>query len=163
VRKFLVAAALFAAACQGDRGAISVRWHVVDLTSGNSWDPRSVGQADGACSIGDADLDAPPYSWSILSVQLVLADPVDGTMRDCSDCNFNCNQREATTSFDLDPGTFAISLTAVPGPNTQVVTPAPAIRTIKIGEVVNLDVIELGVRPLPLANPDAGVAADLAP
>jgi hypothetical protein len=146
----MIVAALLCAGCQGDLGAVSVRWHVFDLSTGNSWDPRGVGQPDGSCQVTGA------VTWTILRVHLVLADPTDGRPRAGSFGDFPCKQREATTSFDLPLGTFALSLAAVPGPDTQVVTPAPAIRTIKRAEVVNLDVIELGVRPLPLANPDGG-------
>jgi hypothetical protein len=146
---------LLAAGCQGRLGAVNVRWHIVDLTTGQNWDPRDVAKG-GDCVSPDS-----PPAWIINKVQLSLLDISDGSIASNAiavDPPFNCSQREATTSFTLPLGTFAMSLTVNP-PDPDVVTPAPQVRSLKRGELVNLDVIELGVHPLPLVPFDGGLTA----
>src|SRR5262249_41651151 len=97
----------------------------------------------------------PTSPWIIESASIELADSVTGAPVTTSLAPFPCTVREKTTPFVLPPGTFAISLAArndvgdafdMPAP---VFLPPPSVRTIIRGEVVNLDVIEIGVNPLP--------------
>ena len=153
------------AGCQGDGGAVSVRWHIVDLTTGSLINPRDVGRSDGACAQQTTDAMSPLPSWSITSIHLVLADPQSGVERPppcaASGCvDFQCSQREATTPFSLPLGNYALSLRAS-SPDSDLVTPAPAVRTIKKAEVVNLDVVEIGIHPVTRTPLDAGPPDDL--
>jgi len=94
--------------------------------------------------------------WEIDLVRLVIVDPLAPGAAppiDPEKAKFLCNQREATTPFEIKSGRYALSLAAFDvsgGVETPVgATPAPAVRTIKQGEIVNLDVVEIGVHPIP--------------
>lgn len=157
--RFLTAILLLCA-CQENGAAVSVRWLIVDLTRGSLVKPNdsSISQPDGSCGANVAPLPA----WRIEKVRLVVADAVTGVPvlpADDKRLLFNCNQREAITPFSLPVGTFALSLRAVDSgmDDVAVVTPAPSVRQLKSAEVVNLDVEELGIHPVPLAPFDLGL------
>jgi hypothetical protein len=149
---------IFALGCQGNGGAVSVRWRIVDLTTGQEIDPGDVKAADGSCCNqrdATSNLCLPSNPWIIESVNIVMGEATTGTPIQTPLKPFACSLREKTTPFVLQPGTFAVSLAAtndigdgmnVPAP---VALPPPSVRTITSGDVVNLDVIEIGVNPLP--------------
>jgi len=164
--------------CQENGGAVSVRWHIVDLTTGDLINPRDHDGPGGSCVYDEPDMSS-LRSWTINKIKLVIADVIDAShdskeiLAPCdSRVVFNCSQAEATTPFSLPTGTFAMSLEAIVtecgseagSGSVETVTPAPSVRTIKRAEVVNLDVVEIGVHPLPtvplipadLSIPDAG-------
>jgi hypothetical protein len=157
--------------CGGSGGAVSVRWRIIDVQTGVGFDPHDVRMSDDSCSCAACPNPAScatcaPNLWIITRVHLRLADPNTGAPFgvDPSAVTFSCATREATTPFVLPVGNYALSLDAdavtAPGqacPRLEVITPAPLTRTIVKGEVVNLDVIEIGVDPLPLPCSDAGV------
>ncbi len=156
--------------CQENGAAVSVRWLIVDLSTGGLIKPndKTIAQSDGSCGIVEPDASVLP-TWRIEEVRLVIADPVtgsevlaDGGASTDKRLLFTCTQREGTTPFSLPPGTFALSLRAVNGgvDDPSVVTAAPSVRTLKAAEVVNLDVEELGIHPVRLAPFDLG-APDL--
>jgi hypothetical protein len=159
--------ALFVAGCQGNGGAISVRWRIVDISTGTNYDPGDVKAANGFCCITFAprsNVCDSSNTWVIESVSIQLAYADTGVpIANNNLPSFPCSIREKTTGFTVPPGTFAISLGAVndigdglsvPAP---VALPPPSVRTIVKGEVVNLDVIEIGVNPLPLPPAETGV------
>jgi hypothetical protein len=160
-----ILAAGLAAGCQGEGGAVSVRWQIVDLTRGNLIRPNDVGRGDGSCGHEEPD-GSPVETWVIPRVRLVVADPKSGAEVIAADDKrliFNCSQREGTTPFSLPLGQYAMSLLAVDA-DTEVVTPAPAVRTLKRAELVSLDVVELGIHPPPRAPLDGSVQVpDLGP
>jgi hypothetical protein len=97
-------------------------------------------------------------------VSVQLADPDTGVPREVTGQRTVCTAGELTTPFKLPTGRFAISLVAQATDRTgripiQASTPAAEIRDIVAGAVVNLQVIEIAVNPLPLTLPlvDAGV------
>jgi hypothetical protein len=148
-----VAFLLMFSACQKDLGAVSVRWEIVDLTRGDYIKPNEVGQSDGSCAHQEPDM-SPVSSWRIAKVRLVLAGADGNPLPNDQNRVFDCRAREAVTPFTQPLGTFAMSLRAVDDSGNDdrtVITPAPAVRTIRRGEVVNLDVVELGIHPQPLA------------
>ena len=156
---FCTLAFVGALGCQGSGGAVSVRWRIVDQSTGDSFDPSDVKASDGACCIfrdSKTGLCLPSNTWEIESVSVNLADATTGAAVPTGLPPFECSLREKTTAFVLPPGTFAISLgaTNVVGDGMNVMAPTalppPSVRTIIRGEVVNLDVIEIGVDPLPL-------------
>ena len=159
----LVLAVAPLAGCQGDGGAVSARWRIIDLASGEGFDPRgSVAAGGGLCCRDQAahacTADNP---WIVRSVGIRLADPSSGQVVLDVEPKQPCSQRETTTDFVLPLGTFAISLTADvvdgAGNTAPVQIPPPEVRTIVRGEVANLQIIEIGVDPLPLPTPTTGV------
>jgi hypothetical protein len=162
--RFLCTFALLCA-CEGDRAAVDVRWEIVDLTTGSLTEPNdpAVEHSDGSCGVMEPDGSALP-TWRIEQVRLVLADPITGEERGDL-LLFNCNQREAITPFSLPLGNFALSLRArnqgADDPN--VVTPAPSVRLLTAAEVVDLNVQQLGIHPVPLASFDGGIPDLAAP
>ncbi|HEX8951115.1 MAG TPA: hypothetical protein VF945_04685 [Polyangia bacterium] len=152
-------AALALVGCQGNGGAVSVRWRIANLSTGETFDPGSVAAVDGSCC---SDLD-PSHNCQVFSTWVVPF--VSVTLRDPSTAQpvpgidtrtFLCERRESTTAFVLPAGTFAIGLSADvfdgrgnPAPG---VVPPPEVRTIVRGEVVNLQDIQIGVQPLPAAR-----------
>jgi hypothetical protein len=158
----LTLACALGAGCQGDGGAVSVRWRLVDLSTGQAWDANDPKiTSDGSCCRADLD---PSHScatspWVVANVFVNLRDPTTGlsvTRTKPADCS----ERELTSPFVLPTGTWAITLDTDPADaNPPPVTPAPQLRAIVRGAVVNLDVVEIGVDPLPrpLPTPDAGV------
>ncbi|HWE29420.1 MAG TPA: hypothetical protein VHB97_15530 [Polyangia bacterium] len=162
----IVSIAGLAVGCQGDGGAVSVRWRLVDLATGQAWDANDKSiNARGVCC--RADLDTKNHTcalspWVVYGVYVQLGDPATGVPMDLggAEPTAPCSARELTSKFNLPLGTWAISLAAdASDMGTPVVTPAPQLRDITRGGVVNLDVVEIGVDPLPRTLPtvDAGV------
>jgi hypothetical protein len=153
----LAAAALLVAGCQGNGGAVSVRWRIADLSTGETFDPASTAAADHSCC---SDLDSARQCafssiWVVRAVNVTLRDPgTDQPIQNVAPKRFPCDQREDTTAFELPSGTYAIGLTAETfdgaGNPAPGVVPPPEVHTIVGGEVVNLQDIEIGVHPLPL-------------
>jgi hypothetical protein len=146
--------------CQGNGGAVSVRWRINDLSTGQTFDPMDAGSNDGfCCSNVDKAGDCLSVSvWVVRNVSIVLSDPTtDVPVPGIAARTFPCNERESTTAFDLPEGRFAIGLTAESfdgtGDPAPAIVPPPEIRTIVRGDVVNLQDIEIGVQPLPSARP----------
>jgi hypothetical protein len=148
--------ALALAACQGNGGAVSVRWRISNLSTGETWDPATARGLDGSCcSDHDTSHNCDASSiWVVRSVSVTLRDPAtDAPVPGIEPRTFPCDKRESTTGFDLPAGTFAIGLTAcvfdgMNHPEPSIVPP-PEVHTIVRGDVVNLQDIEIGVQPLP--------------
>lgn len=151
-------------ACQGDRGAVSFRWRILDKTTGLLSDPRDHGGEGGACLKRTNQTilrNCEPFGdgWWIKHVRLDVADPVSGqkTFIESRFVEFTCRTREATTEFEIPLGTWALSVRAVNPPDPPCAkvgtTPPPQVRDVKKGEIVNLDVIEIAVNPLPRSEP----------
>jgi len=155
-----LAATVTIGGCHGSGGAVSVRWRINNLSTGQTFDPMDFGSNDGSCC---ADLDKPGNClatsvWVVRTVSVVLSDPTtDVPVPGFVPPTFWCKSREATTEFNLPQGRFAIGLAPVvddgAGNPAPSVVPPPEIRTIVNGDVVNLQDIEIGVQPLPSARP----------
>lgn len=159
-----VGAIVALASCQGDGGAVSVRWRLVDLSTGQAWDAndKSIDSNGVCCRVDDTTKTCASSPWVVRGVYVQLGDPETGVPIDLGvkEPQAPCAARELTSKFNLPTGTWAISLAAdAPDMGTPVVTPAPQLRDIQRGGVVNLDVVEIGVDPLPRTLPtdDAGV------
>jgi hypothetical protein len=156
----LLALSCALAGCKPTGGAVSVRWRIVDFSSGDSFDPNENGAADGSCCRfrDQSNLCEPGNVWVVHNVQLVLTNPITGEdvplPGDGSDGTFLCSQRERTTQFDIQPATYAMSLTALVTSGTGMPThgefPPPQMDTVVSGDVVNLQAVEIGVNPLPV-------------
>jgi hypothetical protein len=164
----LVLGGLLPGCSNGDLGAVSVRWRIVDLMTSVGFDPKAQAQSDGSCAGPLApvpDGTAPTPEWVVHHVRLKVTEPVTNVPIDINPdvVVFSCAQREATTSFQIPLGRFALDLCPFdvdPNVCDEGVTPAPEIRTVKQAEIINLDVIEIGVRPPMSAAPqDAGADA----
>ena len=153
------AGALLLAGCQGDGGAVSVRWRINNLSTGATFDPMMAAANDGSCCsnvIAGGICDSSSI-WVVRSVAVVLQDPTTGVPEPgIPPVQFPCEKRESTTAFNLPPGTYAIGLDAAvfdgQGNPAPFVVPPAENRTILKGEVVNLQDIEIGVQPLPSAK-----------
>lgn len=160
IRFCTLAVAAMLAGCQGNGGAVSVRWRIADLSTGETFDPMSTAANDGSCC---SDLDPAKQCafasiWVVRAVNVTLRDPTsDLPIEGVAPKTFPCQKREDTTAFDLPSGSYAIGLTAEvfdgAGNRTAGVVPPPEVHTIVRGEVVNLQDIEIGVHPLPSASP----------
>lgn len=157
----LAAVALAAVAlggCQGNGGAVSVRWRINNISTGATFDPMMAAANDGSCcsDVVNGGQCASTSIWVVRSVSVVLLDPITGESTSVAPRQFPCEKRESTTAFDLPPGTYAIGLEAAvfdgTGAAAPFVVPPPETRTIVRGEVVNLQDIEIGVQPLPSAK-----------
>ena len=151
--------ALALVGCQGNGGAVSVRWRIADLSTGQTFDPMQVAAADRTCCSDVVANSCSPYSiWVVRSVSVTLRDPSTGVpVGGVGPRTFPCELRESTTAFDLPAGTFAIGLSADVfdgmGNPAPAVVPPPEVHTIVRGEVVNLQDIQIGVQPLPSGRP----------
>lgn len=152
--RFAAAGFLFALGCQpGSGGAVSVRWRIANLQTGEDLDPRS------ACV---RETDKNVCGWHIDRVGLKLTSPSQGSSAVLKK-SFACSRREATTDFDVEPGQTGIALVALDANNLplpDVITPPPQLYSVVAGQIVTLDILELGVDPAPLA--DSGDRADCA-
>jgi hypothetical protein len=153
----------------GDRGAATLRWRIVDQTTGQIYNPEDVG-IGGACACAfDVCKQACPNEWLVHAVRLVIADPSTGQeiggVPD-RDIVFPCHIGEATTGYDIPVGNFALSLKAYdpsnPSAPPEGVTPPPTIRQINKGELLNLDVIAIAINapPVPTGAPQDGGVTD---
>ncbi len=151
----LALAAALVAGCNGNGGAVSVRWRIAILSTGQTFDPMQVAASDGTCcSDVVANSCSPTSIWVVRAVRVTLRDPSTGTkVSGVGPRTFPCEKRESTTEFDLPEGTFAIGLSADvfdgEGNPAPSVVPPPEVHTIVRGEVVNLQDIQIGVQPLP--------------
>lgn len=152
----LVFAALALAACHGNGGAVSVRWRIANLSTGQTFDPYATRDNNGACCSDhdEARNCAVSSIWVVPSVSVILRDPsTDDPIPGIEARTFLCEKRESTTAFDLPAGTFAIGLAVAVtdgmGKPVPAALPPPEVHTIVRGEVVNLQDIEIGVQPLP--------------
>jgi hypothetical protein len=123
---------------------------------------------------GASGVDTSIPNWVVKTVEVQLTDANNPLSDDMSVADMGelittgattvCTAGELTTKFNLPTGRFAVSLVANATdrsgrPDLRAITPAPEIRDIVAGAVVNLQVIEIAVNPLPLPLPaaDAGV------
>jgi hypothetical protein len=162
-------AAALAGGCQGDGAAVSVRWRLMQLKTGVSWDPnqREVAAADGECCLlkDTMGLCTADNTWIVGKVSVTLHNPDTGapvvTVSPASDCA----ARELTSSFSLPIGTFAVSVNAQvfdgQGHASPSATPAADVRDFTAGAVVNLPVTEIAVDlpPVPLPPSGTGVTS----
>jgi hypothetical protein len=152
--------ALALAGCDGNGGAVSVRWRVANLSTGATFDPMSVAAADHSCcsDLAPGAVCSPTSTWVVRAVCVTLRDPSTGQpAAGIAPRQFPCDKRESTTAFDLPAGTYAIGLSADvfdgKGNPESGVVPPPEVHTIVRGEVVNLQDIQIGVQPLPSGMP----------
>ena len=75
-----IAGAASLGGCQGNGGAVSVRWRISNLSTGQTYDPMSAAANDGSCC-SDVELGgicASTSIWVVQSVSVTLRDPTTG-------------------------------------------------------------------------------------
>ena len=144
----LLAALISVAGCQGSGGAVSMRWRIIDLSTGGVYDPHDQGQPDGSCECPQAQCTQRP--WTVERVRLIVLDAAGAEVfPDEPRLVFPCSAREATTPFFLPTGSFGLTLVAYdpsnPTADTRALSPPPTVRDILPASKINLDVVGIGV------------------
>lgn len=161
-------ASVGASGCSDGGGAISARWRIIDLQSGVGYDPRTFDGPEGVClcpapaTSGRSGDCAPEYGWTVHRIEVELTEETTDQPMLKGDPRlvFNCSSREATTPFIIPPGNYAIRLRAV-DPTRQSATgescveghtPPAVTRRVRQGDIVNVDVVEVGILFPPAAG-----------
>lgn len=130
--------------CKVERqvGAASVRWAVFDQTTGQ--------RASGGCR---HDNNGANIHVTIDEVE-ILVRYVEGSAPDgggegptCSRCRFECTVGEGTTPFELPPGIYTFALRALRCGQKVGMTPPSVVRTVRPGEITNLDAVQILLPP----------------
>ena len=168
-----IAAAAIGGSCgSGGGGAVVVRWRLVDPETGSdpcgctapaasqaqsSWCCVNVGSLTGSCS--------PPTGNDVVidSVRLRIRSLADGGVAGpevpCASCCAGCADVEHTTSFEIPPGDYVLSIEALRCGVPIGATPPGLVRTVRAGEITNLNAIEIVVPATangPVSCGDAG-------
>ena len=156
-RALFALVSLLSACSGGDRGAVVVRWRLIDSTTGSP--------ASSACGVQCAIGTSLDGSFCCASVggRDILIDHVElvaiplgsdggAVAADCKSCRFACNPSESTTQFELTPGDYLLSLRAVRCGLVVGNTPPGVIRTVRAAEITNLNAVEVLLMPPPM-NP----------
>lgn len=136
-----IAATLGGGGCVGgDGGAVVVRWKVIDQRTGAepSGCKRAVAER-GSCCI-DVGQDV-----IIDTVRLLVLSDGDGgaAVFPCASCCSTCSAFEHTTRFELPPATYRLSLEALRCGAPVGQTPPGVVRSVRAGEVTNLNAVEI--------------------
>lgn len=123
-------------------GAVEIRW---DLQYGGT-ECRLATEGEARCVPGRRT----SCALSMIGYVGLRLEALDGRVDPCSAdperCRFPCERKVGTTTFFIPEGEHAISLQAqdlsgaVLGPATGVNVPAPVVRQVRSGELVDLDV-----------------------
>jgi hypothetical protein len=164
----LLATAATAGGCHGgNAGAVAVHWQLVNPAFGANATPcdcASGSTENNVCCV-NSDPNPPDNECKNVSPsEDVVIDTVrlrvwslgDGGQRStevaCSSCCFACGPLQQTTNFELPPGTYLLALEALRCGRTVGYTPPGVVRTVRAGEITNLDAVEI-VIPNGLTSP----------
>jgi hypothetical protein len=146
MRAFALLAVAASGCVSGDGGAVVVRWRLIDQALGSS--PagcmHSTADSSWCCiSVGGQDL-------IIDSIVLRVVPVVGGAAQQpaevtCQSCSFPCSPFEHTTHFEIPPGTYLLSLEARRCGMPVGLTPPGVVRSVRAGEITNLDAIEIAI------------------
>jgi hypothetical protein len=70
-----------------------------------------------------------------------------GTALDCPSCSEPCAAGEDTTSFDVPPGDYLLSIEALRCGVPVGYTPPAVQRSVRVGEITNLNAVEILIPP----------------
>lgn len=146
----LLLLALLTPGCSGgERGAVVVRWKLIEGATGTQ--PASCHGVDvpaGACC---GVIHGATDSRAVLvdHIRLRAERSVDGgeVLADCPSCCFSCAPLEHTTQFELPPGDYRLSLEALRCGQLVGYTPPAQVRTVNAGEITNLSAVEILIPP----------------
>ena len=156
----LLALALLGAGCSRDKGAVLVRWRLVDSSTGqgpvtcSATAAPELAREDRACCArvtsersGSSDV---IIDHIRLRAQLVSQGTGGTTFIEatCASCCFICSLTESTTFFELDPGEYKLWIEALRCGVVVGVTPPALVRRVIAGEITNLNSIEVRVDPM---------------
>jgi hypothetical protein len=163
LRTWLLALLGLAGCSSGNGGAVVVRWQLVDPQIGPDGKPANCINADpGACCIDlNHDPKALPHDVVVDTVRLRLSQLGDGGESEvaCPSCSSACSALEHTTSFDIVPGAYLLSIEALRCGAPVGRTPPEVQRNVIAGEITNLNAIEILIPPgtcTPTSCDDAG-------
>jgi hypothetical protein len=155
------------AACSQGQGAVSVRWRIIDKTSGAVSDPRDYANpTTGGCQcIGGQGANCQnSCGWTVNRVRLHVSTLTStGLQESVPPIEFPCRQEEATTASIIPVGMLFFSVEGDTGSTDaglkiQAYGPPGVLRNVVAAQVVNLDVVELApisTEP-PVLSGDAG-------
>jgi hypothetical protein len=175
----LLALMLWGSACSRDKGAVVVRWRLIDGSTGTSPNGSCSGRqasagAGGCCGLVHSDRDgldpAATHAVTIDRIRLHVQRVADADAglpasleQPCSSCCFSCTPSEHTTNFELCEGNYKLWLEALRCGRPVGDVPPAVVRRVTAGEITNLDAIEIRINPstvTPAAcDVDAGTAA----
>ena len=135
--------------CAKDPGgaAVLIRWRVYDgLTGTSTGRCQGSGGTDGSYCCGNvAGTDV------VIDRLRLRAERVDDnggfTDYDCKSCCFGCYPYEHTTAFEIPAGVYRLSLEAFGCGKPMGETPAPLLRTLHPGDVINMNAQEIRLMP----------------
>lgn len=156
--------ALLPSACVRDKGAVLVRWRLVDASTGQGPAQCSAEVATqllreaavaggGACCAGvrserlgrSADVIIDHIRLRAQAVADV--DQVEVKDVACPSCCAACSRFEHTTEFELPPGEYKLWIEPLRCGVKVGNTPPAVVRTVTAGEITNLNSIEVRVDP----------------
>lgn len=155
---------LVGAGCARDKGAVLVRWRLVDASTGQGPGQCSAeastqlarenaATGGGACCAGvrserlgrSADVIIDHIRLRARRVSDV--DQVEVQDAVCPSCCAACSRFEHTTEFELPPGEYKLWIEPLRCGVKVGATPPAVVRTVTAGEITNLNSIEVRVDP----------------
>jgi hypothetical protein len=138
---------LLASSCARDKGAVVVRWRVVDAATGELLT---------SCSVHGVTID-----HVRLRIVPMTAGGVPASMdAPCDSCCSVCTALEHTTNFELAPGDYKLWIEPLACGFVVGEVPPALVRTVTGGEITNLNAVEIRIQanaPAVHCDADAGV------
>ena len=152
---------LLGAGCSRDKGAVLVRWRIVDSSTvqglGQCREPGSataLKRESNACcgSVSSQRMGSVPRDIIIDHIRLRarrIGDVDQPSAMDvaCATCCFTCSPFEKTTDFELSAGTYKLWIEALRCGVVVGSAPPAVVREVVGGGIVNLNSIEIRIDP----------------
>jgi hypothetical protein len=134
----------------GGCGAAVVRWRLVDAATGATGDGCNLDThvRDAKDPKRAEECDAVSVHLAGMKLRIVTAGDGGDVEARCDTCRFSCAPREWTTAFEIPAGTYRFSLVALGcDQNPLGGSPPAVVRTVRSGEITNLNSIAISFAP----------------